>query len=147
MVAVLAPGCDDDAEDTGSSDTVDPCEKEDRAEEYMQGIEKTGDALTVTLVKSVPAPPEKGDNEWTVQVADDGGAPMDGLGIEAVPWMPDHGHGTSIESEMMPGEAAGEYVVDPVNLLMAGYWEITLAITDAEGNDVDEVMFKFCVRE
>ncbi len=58
--------------------------------------------------------------------------------------MPDHGHGTPIEAAATPTQNPGEFTVTPVNLFMAGLWEVTLDI-DAGAGTTDQVVFAFCV--
>ncbi len=143
VLGIFALGaCDDDAMSAGDEDAdaeARGCETETRADTYALGLAKTGTATTVTFVDAMPAPPTRGDNRWTVQVTDDRGAAMTGLELSATPFMPDHMHGTTVETEVTElGD--GTYVLEPVNLFMPGLWEVTLEL----GTD-DEVVFAFCV--
>ncbi|MCX4246403.1 FixH family protein [Paraliomyxa miuraensis] len=144
LVTMLAlGGCDGD--DGTSDDSSEPrtCAEEDRAEAFTVGTSQTGDLHTVSIVEADPAEPIRGDNMWTVMVTDPDGAAMEGATIGFKPWMPDHGHGTPVEAEITE-LGAGEYEATPVNLFMAGYWEVTLDVTDASGAS-DSVVFKVCV--
>lgn len=141
----------DDQSDGGSSDDgsgseapAASCETEMRDDTYAIGLAKDGAALRVTFVDAMPAPPARYDNAWIVMVTDAAtGEPVaDCLG-EAIPFMPDHMHGTSIEAHVTAGENPGEYVIDPVNLFMPGLWEVTLEFTCGEVSD--DVVFSFCV--
>jgi hypothetical protein len=50
-------------------------------------------------------------------------APVDGLSLTLVPWMPAMGHGTAIVPTITPlGD--GTYELDDVDLYMAGLWEL-----------------------
>jgi len=139
---------DDDAatDDSGSGDEapIASCEAELRDDTYAVGLAKDGALLRVTFVDAMPAPPARYDNLWIVQVSDVAtGTPLADCVGEAIPVMPDHMHGTSIEAHVTAGETAGEYVIDPVNLFMPGLWEVTLRFTC--GELTDEVVFSFCV--
>jgi len=72
----------------------------------------------------------KGIDVWSVQTdLASTMAPMDGLAISVAPYMPDHLHGTTPVG-VMPVGSDGKYTFSPVNLYMAGYWTVTLTITD-----------------
>jgi hypothetical protein len=145
-----APG-DDTAADvaTGAASADDDgtmesrCAMETRADDFAVGLAKDGAAVRVEISSATPASPIRDDNAWTLMVTDLAGAPLEGMVVDASPWMPDHGHGTPVE-EVVLDQGGGLYQVDPLNLFMAGYWEVTFEITDAEGNP-DEVMFGVCV--
>lgn len=124
------------------------CDDEERADDYRLGLSASGSIFTATFVDAMPAPPDKGDNRWEIALSDASGTPVEGAEITVLPFMPDHGHGTSVMAEVSPGEAPGLYILDPVNLHMAGLWEIRLSISlDLEGGEVseDSVLFSFCV--
>ncbi|HET6585249.1 MAG TPA: FixH family protein [Nannocystaceae bacterium] len=149
-------GCDEDAmaeadddagdEDAGADEdaTARDCTTEMRADHYALGLRKVGSAFTVQFVDALPAPPARGDNTWRVMVTDDGGAGLSDLALGATPFMPDHGHGTTVATTVTPGAVPGEYVLDPVNLFMPGLWEVTLEMTTPDAT-TDEVVFRFCV--
>lgn len=121
------------------------CEAETRDDEFMIGLSKSGEAVTVTFVAADPAPPIKGDNSWTVALTDGGGQPLADASITTVtPWMPDHDHGTPVEALVEATANPGEFVLAPVNLFMSGLWEVTLDI-DAGAGTTDQVVFAFCV--
>lgn len=133
----------------GDDDGMDPedvnCDLETRADDYFAGIQKDGTTYSVLLMDSMPAPPTRGDNAWTVQVVDGNGTPVDGMSVAVRPFMPDHGHGTPIDAVVTAGATTGEWVLSPVNLWMPGYWEVTLDLDDGGGGAVDGVTFKFCI--
>jgi hypothetical protein len=52
--------------------------------------------------------------------------------------MPDHAHG-SPQPVVVTEMGDGEYKLDPVNLFMAGYWEVTISAED------DDIVFPLCV--
>lgn len=158
---LLAPACGGGGEPI--PDTVDAawdCEADMRDEMFVAGMQKVADSGTVfTLMDSQPAPPNKGYNDWTLQITDADGNPVDvnatasftqvcdGSGdplcendLIIKPKMPDHGHGSSIIPEVKETGDAGVYQIQKVNLYMSGYWEIAVG---AKGHG--EVMFKFCI--
>jgi subtilisin family serine protease len=86
-----------------------------------------------------------GDNTWTVAITDVDGQPLADASFTAItPFMPDHGHGTPVEAIATATANPGEFTLTPVNLFMAGLWEVTLDI-DAGGGTTDAVVFAFCV--
>ena len=137
---LLAAACGDDS---GSNQTADSCENETRADEFIVGLDKVGqNGLKVVLLEATPARPAKGDNDWRIQVLDATDTALDGLQIGVTPWMPDHGHGTTVKTVVSEVEGAtGEYTLSPVNLWMPGLWTVTLNINDS----ADEVVFATCI--
>ena len=121
------------------------CSADPRVQAYAPGLSasSTDGAVTVTFVAAAPAPPDKGNNEWTVQVTDGAGAPIDGATITVTPYMPDHGHGSSIAPNVAAGQQPGQYAVTLVNLFMPGVWRITFDV--AVGAVESTVQFMFCV--
>lgn len=127
--------------DDGPSESA--CASEDRADDFAIALSKSGDRHMVTIADASPAEPIRGDNSWTVMVTDLNGGAAPGVSVDASPWMPDHGHGTAVE-ETVNDLGDGEFEISPLNLFMAGYWEVTLDLADADGNP-DQVMFAVCV--
>lgn len=130
----------DGTEDTGRTGA---CAAELRADVFVAGMTKSGSSTIVTLVAADPAPPIKGDNHWLVAVTDLAGQPIADLGLAAVPFMPDHGHGSSRAVAVTPYGAPGQVRLSPVNLFMAGLWETTLTMNTPGVEDA--VVFAFCV--
>jgi hypothetical protein len=142
LTVAACGGAESDPPDSGYD-----CEAEDRDEEFVAGMAKTGAVgLTFTLVSSVPAPPGRNDNAWVIEIEDAGGA-LVGATVEVTPFMPDHRHGTPTPAVVTEDDAPGRYLADPVNLFMPGLWEITVEATPAGGtvDDRDEAVFTFCV--
>src|SRR4051812_23392496 len=81
--------------DAGDADGVfATCATDDRAMPYQPGMRvmSRAGAFSVALVQSVPGPPVKGNNAWTVEVDDaTTAAALDGLVVAASGFMPDHG--------------------------------------------------------
>jgi hypothetical protein len=140
-------GCDaegDDEEDESEEAPRADCSTEMRDDTYALGLEKSGASVRLAFRDALPAPPDRGDNTWTIALLDADGTPVEGAQIGVEPFMPDHMHGTSIEAQVMPGEAPGEYVIDRLNLFMPGLWDVTLNVALADGA-TDQVVFSFCV--
>ena len=46
--------------------------------------------------------------------------------LKVIPWMPDHGHGSSISnSEWIEGN---QYSVSRIDLIMPGFWEVKVEV-------------------
>lgn len=82
-------------------------------------------------VRWSPDPPVRGDDAVQLSFSDDDGAPVDGLAATVVPWMPAHGHGTSVQPETMPAAAPGALIASPVYLYMSGEWQLRMTISGA----------------
>jgi hypothetical protein len=83
------------------------------------------DAMKLSIeVRTAPdQPPERGVAAVQLVVKDETGAPVDGLDVATLPWMPAMGHGTSVlPTASMQGK--GTYVLDNVYLYMPGHWEL-----------------------
>ena len=78
LLAVATPlgGCGPGAGPSGNTSAVSTdgsfltCDTEARATPYTKGMHVTsrGGALTVKLLQSVPGPPVKGTDTWTIEV-------------------------------------------------------------------------------
>jgi hypothetical protein len=97
------------------------------------------DALTVASstsgslrveVRTDPQPPVRGAIRGQLFIADATGAGVDGLDVTVLPWMPAHGHGTSV-SPGVTAQGGGLYLVDQLYLYMAGTWELRTTISGA----------------
>ncbi len=116
-----------------------------RAMTYTAGLEVQGveAALTVSLTEAVPAPPDVGDNVWTVQVLDATNAPVAGCEATVTSFMPDHGHGAAAAPTWSEDTAViGQYTVDGIDMFMPGFWELTIDL-DCDGT-TDSVVYGFC---
>lgn len=114
------------------------------ADTYTAGLAKQGSVFDVKLMSATPAPPNRGDNEWVIQVTTlSGAAPVTGATILVTPFMPKHQHGTPVDVEVVPGATAGEYTLKKVNLWMPGVWETTIEMTSPAGTDA--VVYRFCI--
>lgn len=139
LFSLLFLGCDDGGDDDGSAG-VDPTSPE-AGDTYVAGLEKAGAQLTVRLVEALPAPPEKGDNRWILEVQA-GDAMRDDCELVLTPDMPAHNHGTWKDVVVTP-QGEGRYEADPVFLFMPGLWEIPVDITC--GELTDNVVYRFWI--
>jgi hypothetical protein len=132
----------------GSTSISDPelCNAGPHPETYTLGLSATSTdkKIKVSFVDANPAPPEKGLNSWTIQVTDAQGKPVSGANISLVPFMPEHGHGSSITPQIMPMSQAGQYLVTLIDLFMPGVWQNTFTITPPSGTP-ETVVFNFCI--
>lgn len=141
----LLAGCDH----SHSHSDASTCANETRADAYSPGLEKTSASgnLIVRLIDSQPAPPQKGDNTFTLLLKDRAGTPLTGASLDVTPYMPDHGHGTPIKAQSSELQSpAGQYRVTPINLFMPGLWQVTVTTTSPTVPQTREsAMFSFCV--
>ncbi|MFT3768234.1 MAG: FixH family protein [Minicystis sp.] len=94
-------------------------------------------------VRTAPAqPPPRGEIAVEYTLATPAGAPRDGLDLTVAPWMPEMGHGASVEPVV---EAVGEgrYRISNLLLYMPGRWELRTTIA---GNEDDHVIVDLEVR-
>lgn len=117
------------------------CDGESR-DDFSIGVVRAGGSVEVSIMDATPADPIRGDNGWILGVSDAAGG-VEGATIAVRPWMPDHGHGTPVQP-MITEMGGGDYQITPLNLFMAGLWEITFNLELADGS-TDEVMFSVCV--
>ena len=105
----------------------------------------TGDC-TLQVVSTDPAPPDRGDNTWTVQVLDATGTAMPISALQASPFMPAHNHGTSPADFVGVSVDQVAWTVGPFDLFMPGLWELRVAIQLDEPTDAErQVIIPFCV--
>src|SRR5689334_22277244 len=94
-VLTALAACGGGGDDAGDDEEDVDCALEDRADVFVVGLAKTGEAgLTFKLMSSTPAPPSRGNNAWEIEIVDGAGAPMVGAAVSVKPFMPDHQHGT-----------------------------------------------------
>jgi hypothetical protein len=140
VVAGCSGGGTDDGDDTAPYD----CSLEEDADTFVVGLEKISPSgIHFQLMASIPAPPARGDNHFTVHLADAAGAPLTGAALSVVQYMPLHGHGSAVpviitESTAVPGE----YDVNPVNFHMNKLWHVIMSTSASES---DRVTFAFCI--
>lgn len=144
----LGAACSGDDETGATTSTTSSasvtCEHDARVMTYSAKMAQPGDKgiFQVVLVEGDPAPPGRGTNTWTIRVLDAQGKPVAAPTVTVEPFMPDHGHGTSVKPSVTPG-ADGTFTIAPLYLFMPGVWKITLTITTATATDT--AAFWFCV--
>ena len=84
-------------------------------------------ALSVAVWWS-PAQPTVGYDAAQLAITDATGAPVSGLSLTVVPFMPAHGHGASVDPQVSE-TSPGVYVATPLDFFMAGHWELLTSIT------------------
>jgi len=97
-----------------------------------------------------PSALARGSNAAEIQVMGLDGAPLSGWQVSLVPWMPAHGHGTSVAAHVHE-VSPGVYVAQPLYLYMGGRWELRttlappLATTEASAT-TETVVPSFDIR-
>ena len=86
-------------------------------------------ALQVAL-RAAPDPFVLGQNVGQITVTDGNGQPVDGLTLSLLPWMPSHGHGTSVTPAIID-DGGGVFVANPLYLFMAGEWQLRMTFGGA----------------
>ena len=97
-----------------------------------QTVASDSGALLVA-VHFAPRPPIVGTNAVQLSFTDAGGAHPAGLALGVVPWMPAHGHGTSV-APAITETAPGTFEAAPLVLFMPGSWELRITA----GGSVDD---------
>ena len=149
VVTSIVVGCSSPSESSTTDSGTPPeatitCEKDPRADTYFANLERagTGKIFKFVLVQGDPAPPSRGTNTWTLKVLDASGKPVTDATIDVKPFMPDHGHGTSIKASATK-LADGNYTIAPLYFFMPGLWQVTFDVKS--GTTSDTVVYTFCV--
>ena len=121
------------------------CAADTRKDIYTAGLSKptASGALKIELMDATPAPPQKLSNALVLKVVDAGGAPVDGATLSVTPFMPDHGHGSSVKPTVMP-MGGGVYAVSNVYLPMPGLWRLTVTV-QMPNVAAQDAAFQFCI--
>lgn len=144
LVVALAAACgssDHEPDAHGGESTT--CPSPERLDDWTLPLAKTSGAFTVTVESASPSPLVKGRNTLVVAVRDAAAAPVDGAAVALTPFMPDHGHGSTVLPTVR-ALGGGRYEVGDVVLPMAGLWELALAVTPPGGAEV-RVVFVVCI--
>lgn len=104
---------------TGASEAADA----QFPEAELTSTTSSAHGLRVAVRTAPDQPPQRGTCAVELRVDDKDGAPVDGLDVTVVPWMPAHGHGASV-SPTVTAKGGGRYVASDVNLFMAGQWQL-----------------------
>jgi hypothetical protein len=97
----------------------------------------TSDAAKLSVaVRTAPEqPPSRGVIAVEYRIAGEDAAPVEGLTLSVVPWMPDMGHGASI-TPTVTAQGGGRYVISDVELFMPGRWDLRTTISGAAEDSV-----------
>ena len=143
LIAMLAVSCGSNPGDsnTDSGGVID-CSTDPRVFTYQAGMTVASQSgqLKFMLEQSNPAPPAKGNDTWTLKVTTTAGVAQPGLHMSVLPFMPDHGHGTSVNASITDN-GDGTYTVAPLYFFMPGVWRITFSTATPS----DSAVFFFCV--
>ena len=144
LLCALALGaCSSESDDDGSTGGASAANCGGKGETFTAGMSKLGQngKLTFVLVSSDPAPPQRYDNLWTIEVKE-GDTLLEGATITVSAKMPGHAHAPAQVDITELG--AGRYEANPVDLFMIGLWNITITATSAAGTE-DSATFAFCI--
>ena len=107
-------------------------------------IDRVGEHYTLGLVAISPDPWAVGDNDWRIEVTDKEGGAVEGAALFVTPYMPDHGHGVSPPNYNGVLGEDGVYTVDTFNLIMPGFWEMTVTVS-SDDLPTEYIAFRICV--
>src|SRR5580692_11928210 len=127
-VALLAVGCNGQASTPAAPALVFPGAP-------ALTVASASGQLTIGVWWS-PAQPTVGYDAAQLSIADATGAPVTGLTLTIIPWMPAHGHGASVEPTVSE-TAPGIYVATPLDFFMAGNWELMTSIARSADGGAD----------
>ena len=115
-----------------------------QGDSYSAGMSKDGARgnFSLVLVESDPTVMGAGRYTWTVKLLDSSGDAVPDATLSVEPWMVAMNHGAE-PNAIVSDEGGGIYTLDPVNLFMAGLWEVRVDI--AAGGTSDEVVYAFCL--
>jgi hypothetical protein len=95
---------------------------------------ESGD-LTIEIRTWPAQPPPRGLDAVELRITGKDGAPVDGLKIDVLPWMPAMGHGASV-APTVTAVGDGRYQIDDVDFFMPGEWVLKTSIA---GGSTDAV--------
>jgi hypothetical protein len=109
-------------------------------------MEAVGDKMRITarLISAKPEPPERYFNDWTVELVDSSGNPVEDVELTQVQtYMTVHRHGVLAKQITKLGDPA-RFEVKDVDMFMRGPWEIRFTVTSASAGD-DYIVFNHCL--
>jgi len=110
--------------------------------EALQTEQSTDGQLSFEI-RTSPQPPARGLLSVQYRITSADGLPLDGLTLTVIPWMPAMGHGTSTVPTV-EARGNGLYVLNDLNLYMAGLWELRTRISGSTlGTTSGEVTPRF----
>jgi hypothetical protein len=86
-------------------------------------VTSDGGKLMIEVRTGPSQPPGRGKTDVQLVVRDRGGVLVEGLELEAMPWMPVMGHGAPV-APVASSEGTGTYALRNVSMYMAGLWEL-----------------------
>lgn len=136
---LLLGACGDGVKlDSGGTPLPEGCSGAGTPDTYVQGLARdTVGGITIAFLDASPAPPDVGDNTFTMDVD----APS-GSVVRVRPWMPLHGHGVTGEW-VTATEAGGAWQFEDIDLFMPGLWEFVFTV-DSTDKDTG-ALFRFCL--
>jgi len=112
--------------------TVELCSTS-TGEAYFAGVSHTSTdgSFRVHIADAVPAPPQQGENAWTVRVTDRDDRPLHGEALAMTTFIPSRGYGSARPPRIEP-DAKDDSVfhVDGLFLELPGVWQLTFYVTD-----------------
>lgn len=128
---------------TTSTGTSNVCGDETRSQTYVEGVAAVSDSdYIVQLMSADPAPPNVNENLWTLHITDVNDADAMGCTATLIPFMPDHGHGSSATPGWTEHTDQDGYYDTDLLFIMPGYWEVPVSLDC--GGDLSEHIFGFC---
>ena len=124
-----------------SPDAANGSRPEARVGKFARSTDMGLFAVTMTIGGKGPV---VGANAVTLEIRDRQDREVTGAEVEVTPWMPEHGHGVG-EKPRVTERGKGTYRVENVVLLMAGRWELRVAVR--KGADEDRAAFPVSVAE
>lgn len=151
LMMVCTSACGENTKSGVTNDAgalIEGSQKPDDADEYAPGMTKASKSgrFKMRLLHANPAPPELGDNTWKIAIENSDGSSATGATIGSIqPYMPEHGHGTSVQAVVRAGDAPGTFEIERINLRMPKLWEVRIEVQS--GTITDMVVFKFWIEE
>lgn len=84
--------------------------------------------------KATPSAPVVGTNSLEAMLTDAESAPLLGATLAVVPWMPAHGHGSSV-TPTVTEKGQGEYSISEIVYGMPGDWELRIDVSAGQLSD------------
>lgn len=143
-LSLVLLGCACGSSTSTDAGTLVGCESDPRVLAWSDGLSLTSSQsqFHAKLVTASPAPPARGTNQWVLELTTPSGAPLEGATVQVVPFMPDHGHGTSVKAQVQE-LGAGRYQVETLYLFMPGVWRVSVQVSTTTVSDA--ALFYFCV--
>jgi hypothetical protein len=145
LVLSLIAGCSSQSSNADGGDVID-CSADARVTAYSpaMSVSATSGSTRYTLMQANPAPPAVGVNTWTLRMVDSSGHALANLFRPIdYPFMPDHGHGSSVRPQANLN-ADNSYTITNLYFFMPGVWRITFS-TMPDASPTNAGIFFFCV--